>query len=467
MKYKALKLLTVLVLCLTLLVGCKKKTEKIIDDPKYTVTFNVEGNTTLIDSQTVNRFGKITKPENPTKTNYDFEGWYYNDELWNFSGCVVTEDMTLEARFVEKVYHIYVQNPNLVLLTSNLMQCEGGYICKKEDHCIIKPYSLPKKGHALRWTIWDEKTGIENAFSFCINEFPFTNVDSDIHITIEEVEIYEVEDNSIYFGYYPQTLEDNDSIIARLNSLSTPLPDASNSNGWSDYYGYDEHFMWYKDIDLDNDGRYDYRGVYFIKYRGYTPLSTTNESETIQDDNGYELETVYWFKYEKIKWDILEEDDDRMLVVSSLNIDTQEFSRMNSSYGYDNYEMSFVREWLNEVFYNTAFSSLEKDFILMEEVDNSAATTDYTSYNPSACDNTWDWIFLLSYQEALGKVHGLEVTDYAKSQGCFEDCSRLRSPSGEEGRAPLILYNNGNNATNTYSPYWTCIGLKPALRLPS
>ena len=132
MKYKALKLLTVLVLCLTLLVGCKKKT----DDPKYTVTFNVEGNTTLIDSQTVNRFGKITKPENPTKTNYDFEGWYYNDELWNFSGCVVTEDMTLEARFVEKVYHIYVQNPNLVLLTSNLMQCEGGYICKKEDHCI-------------------------------------------------------------------------------------------------------------------------------------------------------------------------------------------------------------------------------------------------------------------------------------------------------------------------------------------
>ena len=60
--------------------------------------------------------------------------------------------------------------------------------------------------------------------------------------------------------------------------------------------------MYYIDIDIDNDDSYDYRGVYFTRYR---PLSTESPSESIQPLNGYEIETTYWFKYEPIEWDVL------------------------------------------------------------------------------------------------------------------------------------------------------------------
>ena len=76
------------------------------------------------------------------------------------------------------------------------------------------------------------------------------------------------EDNKIYFGTYPQTLVDNDSLISELNTIAGTLPTSTNSYNWTDYNYYIEEsvesYMFYQDIDYDNDGYYDYRGVYFI-----------------------------------------------------------------------------------------------------------------------------------------------------------------------------------------------------------
>ena len=68
----------------------------------HTVTFNSDGGTS-IPSQTVKHGEKITKPEDPLKTGYIFDYWEYNQEKWSFPGYVVTEDMTLLAKYNELI----------------------------------------------------------------------------------------------------------------------------------------------------------------------------------------------------------------------------------------------------------------------------------------------------------------------------------------------------------------------------
>ena len=68
----------------------------------HTVTFNSDGGTN-ISSQQVKHGEKITKPEDPLKNGYVFDYWEYNDEKWSFTGYVVTEDMTLLAKYNEVI----------------------------------------------------------------------------------------------------------------------------------------------------------------------------------------------------------------------------------------------------------------------------------------------------------------------------------------------------------------------------
>ena len=68
----------------------------------YTVTFNTNGGS-AIDSQTVESGQKATKPADPTKEGYTFEGWYvdanYSAEF-NFD-TAITEDTTIYAKWSE------------------------------------------------------------------------------------------------------------------------------------------------------------------------------------------------------------------------------------------------------------------------------------------------------------------------------------------------------------------------------
>jgi uncharacterized repeat protein (TIGR02543 family) len=88
----------------------------------FTVTFDSNGGTS-VPSQEVKRLDKVTKPEDPTKTGYTFDGWYVEDEKWVFSGYNVTEDMTLTAQWTEiieeeigtegLIYSQYIRNGNV------------------------------------------------------------------------------------------------------------------------------------------------------------------------------------------------------------------------------------------------------------------------------------------------------------------------------------------------------------------
>ena len=67
---------------------------------KYDVEFDTNGGTE-VSALEIEEDGTIPKPEDPTKEGYVFVGWYYNDELYDFSKPV-TGDITLEARWAEE-----------------------------------------------------------------------------------------------------------------------------------------------------------------------------------------------------------------------------------------------------------------------------------------------------------------------------------------------------------------------------
>lgn len=68
------------------------------------VTFDVNGGNGTFEKQIiVGETGKAEEPKTkPTKDDYDFGGWYYNDVEWDFNN-VVESDMVLVAKWNEKV----------------------------------------------------------------------------------------------------------------------------------------------------------------------------------------------------------------------------------------------------------------------------------------------------------------------------------------------------------------------------
>ena len=69
----------------------------------YDVHF-IDENGVLIGTQTVPHGNKITKPENPQKEDFLFDGWYVNDSEWDFN-TPVTQDLTLSSHWRPVIYH--------------------------------------------------------------------------------------------------------------------------------------------------------------------------------------------------------------------------------------------------------------------------------------------------------------------------------------------------------------------------
>ena len=262
----------------------------------------------------------------------------------------------------------------------------------------------------------------ENGYcSVCGAEQPYTRVD----------------DDTILFGSYPQTEVTDSTLKSTLNSLAGTKPTSSNAQAWTSYgyyiSGSTSNFMWYIDIE---EGGEKYRGVYFTSYRPDYCDHSSSTGNTYQDDNGYTTSNIYWFKYEPISWTILNENNGTALILCDMIIDSQAYQNeceYNSSTGYfyikgrdtyaNNYEYSTIRAWLNDNFYNTAFDELQKEIILTTTVDNSVASTGYSS-NQYACEDTEDKVFLLSYKElttylTTNASRMKKTTDYAQAQGAY------------------------------------------------
>ena len=90
----AFLLAVIMTFSVCLFAACEEEKEP----EKYTVTFDSNGGSSVA-AQTVEYGKKATEPTAPTKDGYNFDGWYVGTEKWSFIGHVVTEDMTLTAKW--------------------------------------------------------------------------------------------------------------------------------------------------------------------------------------------------------------------------------------------------------------------------------------------------------------------------------------------------------------------------------
>ena len=418
----------------------------------YTVTLNknIDGAGTVTGAGTY-KYGKEITVEAATNDGYTFVGWYKDNIEYitdaSFDYTIGAEAVAFEARYTANKYTITIDNQvegvTISGITSGNQYDFGSQIA-------LTATNIPE-GCTIRWSRSDDEIYSGNRYTFSIPA-------KDLTITTTTVSIYTRDGNKIYFGTYPQT-----TVEATIeNGLSSIEFDSST---WISYKYYissiQTDFMYYKDVDIDNNGTFDYRGVYFTQYRPYYYSYDSTTDNTYQDFSGYNLSQIYWFSYDPIEWNILSEADGKALIIANLILDSQDYypSSSTSSFSHNdgtgyanNYELSNIRKFLNDNFYNTAFNELQKVFIETTTVDNSAATT-ANNANSYACNNTNDKMFLLSYKEANtyytdSTARQAKGSDYAKCQGLEVDGSNsywwLRSPHRVHANFALDVSDDGN-----------------------
>ncbi len=300
-------------------------------------------------------------------------------------------------------------------------------------------------------------------------------------------------DNNVYFGTYPQTEVKDYSLMDTLNSMAGALPTKEDVQSWKcyDYHYYEPiALMWTGTvdmfyIDIEYDGE-NYRGVFFTQYRPKDSRAFAYPENSILSDNRYFSSAIYWFKYEPIKWSILNEISGRALILADIALDSQQYYGKGNTRTIDgkkiyanNYAESEIRKWLNDNFYNTAFNSLQKKVIEETNVINGVSSTGFDS-NDYVCENTKDNIFLLSYEEASEYFTNdlsrrKKSTDYAKSQGCWKNTDTsmegifkdncywgLRSPDSSNDIHVRYVGSDGCVYSNRHVRYTDC-GVVPAL----
>ena len=180
----------------------------------------------------------------------------------------------------------------------------------------------------------------------------------------------------------------------------------------------------------------------------------TYEQDSIWDDKTTR-------EKDPIRWIVLEKQDDRILVVSSLILDIHSY---DESYSDDvTWEKCSLRRWLNNTFINNAFNATERKLILEAEVPADK----HPDCDTDPGNATTDQIFLLSASEYLKyfTYDGISrFSDYADSMR--EDRRYqtwwLRTP-GEDGQAKVFC-DDGRMFVG-YGYYDPDGGVRPAMWL--
>ena len=200
----------------------------------------------------------------------------------------------------------------------------------------------------------------------------------------------------------------------------------------------------------------------------YTTLKNTdnwdkNGDATI-DDIKYHKEAGY-FKYEPIKWRVLQSENKEAFLLSDIILDKQAY---DENYEDITWEKSLLRAWLHGEFINRAFSDEEKEKINITEIVNKNNPV----FGTEGGNNTSDKIFLLSLAEVSGKKDGkkygllddemkaCENSDFSKNGSWWW----LRSP-GKDGDSAADVDGIGYVAEYGDDVPNSGGGVRPALHL--
>ena len=168
---------------------------------------------------------------------------------------------------------------------------------------------------------------------------------------------------------------------------------------------------------------------------------------------------------EPIEWLVLEEQDDRMLLLSRYALASLPWHDDREAVTWD---VSDIRAVLNGTFMEAAFTEAEREAILAVELDNG----DDMGYGTPVGENTTDKVFLLSASEGLRYLpeiadRTVPPTDYAQKQGAYTNSEGncawwLRSP-GMTPTSPAYFASAGDVGNRAHEVDETIIGVRPAI----
>lgn len=148
-----------------------------------------------------------------------------------------------------------------------------------------------------------------------------------------------------------------------------------------------------------------------VKYRRISKNDTDNSVY-------FGTEPYRYFKWEKINWHVLHEDENGILtLMAGQGLDCKKYNEENNAVSWGD---SSIREWLNQAFYNTAFNSSEQGRIQESAGDKVCLLSDEQAVNIEygfSGDSTQN-----SYSRRR------QASAYANARGAFADAQ-----SGYEG----------------------------------
>ena len=239
-------------------------------------------------------------------------------------------------------------------------------------------------------------------------------------------------------------------------------------NGYGDSTTQIKECIYQKAEKLRQSGRYDEAYAGYLKIPEYK-----NVSEILKTDKNLLLvkfkvgNSITFGNYPQtkagndntpIEWLVLENDGETALLISRYALDCKPYNRKNEG---TTWEKCTLRGWLNNEFFDKAFSAEEKQSILQSDV--SADKNPGFSTNPG--NATKDSVFLLSVVEANKYFESDDArkcapTDYAIQQGAHTIDSYkvegrmacwwwLRSPgAGTNHAVPVPLDGDVNLCSN-------------------
>ena len=241
----------------------------------------------------------------------------------------------------------------------------------------------------------------------------------------------------ITFGYYPQSLVADENLTSKLDTIDIDMQ----SYGYEYYQIIDENNN-YETAPVDmlyGDASYKgevYRKVFIGSNRPYSTIFGDYAAQSYQTATDYDAGYDYWFKWEPIVWRVLTNDNNEVYLLSESILDAQAFdisiTPQSEEKEFNLWEQCTLRKWLNDSFYNAAFTESEKGIIMSSQIVNSSKGEDDFYYNGG--NDTTDNVWIISYSDAINSQYGFNSndqeddenriaygTDYAMSQGLDGD----------------------------------------------
>lgn len=264
----------------------------------------------------------------------------------------------------------------------------------------------------------------------------------------------------IYFGRYPQSEvveqgSKQEALLKKMNESAEIKYEAVSSS----------NFQAISNASYNENGDATVNGVKYRRLKGKEATFYLNPYPTSSYEYGNDYESYHYFKYEPIKWRVLNVQNEKAFLLSDVVLDDQRYN-MNEKKCF--WADSSMRSWLNgygkvenqsgidytsKNFIDSAFSITEQKAIKVTHVVNKGGVNYGTVIGDK---DTEDKIFLLSELEAC--TTAANKYGFITEESCEDEARRCRCSTYAYAMGTWIFQGNEGNKYSEIakngSVYW-------------